>query len=163
MISAAWERGDYGSVEWADPEIEFVVADGPEPGCWKGLGALAPSLLDFQSAWEEYHSEALEFRELDGDRVLALTYASGRGKCSGVEIGQERANLFHLREGKVTKLVAYWDRDRALADVGAAPPRGECRESGRRTRRSPLRQAVGAMRPSGPCPAVGPLAAPAVA
>jgi ketosteroid isomerase-like protein len=28
------------------------------------------------------------------------------------------ANLFHVREGKVTRLVIYFDRNRAFADVG---------------------------------------------
>jgi ketosteroid isomerase-like protein len=120
-IAAAWERGCYSSVEWAHPEIEFVIADGPEPGRSTGLPGLAPMLLDFQNVWQEYHSEAVEYRELDDERVLVLTYASGRAKASGVQIGQRRANVFHLRDGKVTKLVAYWDRDRALADLGLAP------------------------------------------
>jgi len=35
-IFAAWERADFTSVEWADPAIEFVMADGPEPGNWLG-------------------------------------------------------------------------------------------------------------------------------
>jgi ketosteroid isomerase-like protein len=29
-IVAAWERGDFHSTEWADPEIEYVITDGPE-------------------------------------------------------------------------------------------------------------------------------------
>jgi hypothetical protein len=33
-ILAAWERGDLSSLGWADPEIEFVFADGPEPGSY---------------------------------------------------------------------------------------------------------------------------------
>jgi ketosteroid isomerase-like protein len=116
-IAAAWERGCYDDVEWADAEIEFVIADGPEPGCCIGRTGLAAKLRDFQSAWHEYHSEALQYRELDSERVLVVTYASGHAKASGLEIGQTRANLFYVRGGKVTRLVAYWDRDRALGDL----------------------------------------------
>jgi ketosteroid isomerase-like protein len=118
-IADAWERGDYSSVEWAHSDIQFVIADGPEAGRRTGRAGLAPSLQEFENAWDEYHSRVEEYRELD-DRVLVLTYATGRGKSSGVEIGERRANLFQLRGGKVTSLVVYWDRTQALADAGIA-------------------------------------------
>jgi hypothetical protein len=35
-IFAARERGDFSSAEWAHPEIEYVVLDGPSPGSWRG-------------------------------------------------------------------------------------------------------------------------------
>jgi ketosteroid isomerase-like protein len=122
-ILAAWERGDFSSAEWAHPEIEFVIADGPAPGSWTGRPGLAEGWRSFLSAWEDWRGEAEEYRELDGERVLVLLNASGRGKTSGLDLGQMRAkgaNLFHFRGGKVTRLVVYLDTECALADLGLA-------------------------------------------
>jgi len=126
-IYAAWERGDYGSADWADPEIDYVFADGPTPGTWTGLAGMAEVWRDWLSAWEDLNVEADEYRELDDERVLVLSRYSGRGKTSGLELGQmgaKGATLFHIRDGKVTRFVGYWDRDRAFADLGLAPEGG---------------------------------------
>jgi ketosteroid isomerase-like protein len=123
-IYAAWERGDFGSAEWAHPELEWVVVGGPTPGSWRGLTAVADSLRDFLNAWEGLSNEAEEYRELDDVRVLVLVRYSGRGKSSGLELAQmgtPAANLFHVRNGRVTTFVHYWDRESALADLGLAP------------------------------------------
>jgi len=120
-IYADWERGDFTSAEWAHPEIEYVIADGPAPGRWTGLVGMAGGVRDWLSAWEEFRIEADEYRELDGERILVLSHRSGRGKSSGLKVGQleaKSANLFHLGDGKVTRFVVYFDRDRALADLG---------------------------------------------
>jgi ketosteroid isomerase-like protein len=124
-IFAAWERGDFRSVEWAHPEIEFVIADGPAPGRWTGLTGMAKAFRNALSGWEDFRAEA---EELDDGSVLVLLRAgSGRGKMSGLAIGRMRttgANLFHIRDGKVTRLVIYLDRERARADLGLAPEGG---------------------------------------
>ena len=123
-IYAAHERGDYSSVEWAHSDIELVVVDGPSPGTSRGLAAMAESMRDSLSAWQGARTEAEEYRELDDERVLALTRRSGRGKASGLELerlGTRGATIFHVRDGKVTRHVMYYDRDRALADLGLAP------------------------------------------
>jgi ketosteroid isomerase-like protein len=121
-ISAAWERGDWSSTEWAHPEIEWqVTRDGPVPREGTGIAELAEAWREFLGAWEGYRTVPDEFRELDGERVLVLIHVSGRGKTSGVNLEQMQAtgaNLFHIRNGKVTKLIAYFDRANALADLG---------------------------------------------
>jgi ketosteroid isomerase-like protein len=119
-IYAAWERGDWSPIEWAHPEIQWVSADGPSPGTWTGLAGMAEGWREWLSAWEEFTIEVDEYRELDDQRVLVLNHVSGRGKTSGLDLGQmgtKGAALFHVREGKVTRFVFYWDRERALADL----------------------------------------------
>jgi ketosteroid isomerase-like protein len=123
-VYAAWERGDYISAGWAHREIEWVRADGPEPGTWTGVTEMTDRWRDFLDAWEELRTNAEEYRELDDERVLVLDSFSGRGKTSGLEVGETQtkgALLFHLRRGKVVRLVAYWNRERAFADLGLDP------------------------------------------
>jgi ketosteroid isomerase-like protein len=119
-IFADWERGDFSSVEWADPEVEFVLAEGLEPGTWTGVSAWMEWRDDFMSAWEGYSLKADEYREVDDERVLVLATGHGRGRASGLELRGSGvgAVLFHVRDGKVTREVAYLERDRALADLG---------------------------------------------
>ena len=122
-INAAHERGDFSSADWAHPEIDYVVADGPSPGRWIGAAQMAESFRRNLIGWKDFRIEADEYHELDDERVLVLTRSSAHGKAGGVVVGQMRAKgaaLYHVSGGKVTKLVYYWDRERALVDVGLA-------------------------------------------
>jgi ketosteroid isomerase-like protein len=122
-ICEAWKRGDFSGTGWADAEIEYVFADGPTPGTWKGMARMGEGFREFAGAWQDYRQVPDEYRELDDERVLVFSHAEGRGKRSGVNIeqaapGRQGANLFHVRAGKITKIVNYFDRERALADLG---------------------------------------------
>jgi ketosteroid isomerase-like protein len=124
-IFAAWERGDFSSAAWADPEIEFVMADGPTPGCWTGLDGMAQAIREMLGAWEDARVVVDEYRQLEGERVLVLVRRSGRGRSSGLAVerlGAQGAILTEVRATSVTRLVFYWDRERALAVLGLAPP-----------------------------------------
>lgn len=121
-IYEAWGRGDFSGAGWADPEIEFVRVDGPAPGRWKGSTEAAAGVREMLSAWEDFRLVADEFRELDGDRVLVLASGTARGKRSGIELRASATNLFHIANGKVTRAVTYYDRDRALTDLGLIAP-----------------------------------------
>jgi ketosteroid isomerase-like protein len=122
-IYQQWERGDW-SYAWADPEIEYLGGDGLESRVTNGIAAMDASWRSFREAWGEFHPQAEEFRELDDRRVLVLIHRSGRGKASGLELQANSAHLFEVREGKVVRFVHYWDRDRALADLGLTPEGG---------------------------------------
>jgi ketosteroid isomerase-like protein len=122
-IYADWERGDFSTAEWAHPEIEFALADGPEPGRWTGVAAMAKAWSERLGAFDDYRTEGREYRVLDDERILVFVGHTGRGRSSGLEVSSlaerdQPAALFQVRGGRVIRLVIYTNRERALADLG---------------------------------------------
>jgi ketosteroid isomerase-like protein len=122
-IYAHWERGDFSSMEWAHPDIEYVVVDFVEPITRRGREATADAIGEILVAWEQPRIEADEVRPLDDGRILVLNHLAARGRASGLDVGQMRRNgaaILTLSDGMVTRYLSYFDRDRALADLGLA-------------------------------------------
>jgi ketosteroid isomerase-like protein len=126
-LFTSWERGDFSSSDWADPEIELVFADGPTPASARGLPGMRELWSSMLDAWVDLRAVPEEFHELDENRVLVFLRNEGHGRSSGIDvqaISVRSANLFEIRGGKVTKLVAYWDREVAIEEVGFSPGSG---------------------------------------
>jgi uncharacterized protein len=94
---------------WSDefPGLAGVYVDARDPN---------PRLRSWLSHWEHWRAVAEEFVEI-GDYVVVLATYHGKGKGSGVEINQEGAHVFKLREGKVVRLEIFASRERALQSV----------------------------------------------
>jgi hypothetical protein len=45
-IFADWERGDFSRTEWAHSQIEYVIADGLQPGVWMGVASMVERWRD---------------------------------------------------------------------------------------------------------------------
>jgi ketosteroid isomerase-like protein len=97
---------------WSDefPGLAGVYEDHEDPN---------PRLLAWLSGWEHWRAEADEFLDF-GDQVVVLATYHGRGRGSGVEISQEGAHVFELRDGKVVRLEIFATRAKALQSVQAA-------------------------------------------
>jgi hypothetical protein len=121
-IVAGWERGDFSSSDWADPEIEYTIVSPVDGGTWRGRAAMAHGWGQWLSSWDGLRVQADDCRELDAERFLLTGRAVARGKTSGMDITQQRsaAVLFCLDNHRVIRLVQWWDRERALADLGLA-------------------------------------------
>jgi ketosteroid isomerase-like protein len=121
-IYADWESGDFSSATWADADIEFVWADGPAPGSHRGQTGMATTMRDWLSAWVDLRQEPEDYRELDSGKIVVLHRFSASGKASGLDLGRmeaEGAAVFSLQGGRVTRIVHYYDRARAFADLGS--------------------------------------------
>ena len=89
-IYADWERGDYTSTDWADPDIEFAFVDGPDPRSSKGISGMARGWGEFQSMWARgFHADPIEFRELTDEYVLVTVEFVGRAKGSDMDLAAQ--------------------------------------------------------------------------
>jgi hypothetical protein len=122
-IYADWERGDFSPSDWTDPDIEFVFADGPAPVRGTGPAAMSVAWRNVLNAWGDYRAGAEGFRDLESGDILALAVFSAPGPASGSDVTQVLArgvSVMRIHEGRVRKLVVFFDRDRAFADLGLA-------------------------------------------
>ena len=112
---------------WSDefPDLGGVYRDPADPLAVNTAAApLAERpLLPPDAYWRV--AEPDDFLEIGGDHVVVLTRYVGRGRGSGIEIQQEGAHVFGLRDGKVIRLEIFASRARALEYVRAADAASE--------------------------------------
>jgi hypothetical protein len=119
-IYTLWERGDHRY--WADPEIQYVTVGGPDRGRSVRPGAsMAESFREWLEDWSDLKAAAEEYLALDHEHVLVPYQPGPPGTTSGPSRAPARAQgatLFHVRASRVTRIVQYYDRERAFADLG---------------------------------------------
>jgi uncharacterized protein len=117
-----WSRGNWRPrFEVYDPRMEWGWSDEFPglAGVYEDHEDPNPRLRAWLSPWAHWRAEADEYLEI-GDYVVVLSTYYGVGKGSGVEISQEGAHVFKLRDGKVVRLEIFANRKKALESVGAA-------------------------------------------
>jgi len=114
----AFMRGDLDSaLEFCDPDI--VVRDPGRTGrTFQGRAELRRFWEEWLENWQEYRVEPLELVE-EGGEIFVRVGQMGRGRLSGVEVGQDLFQVFRVRDGKVVEYRIYTDRDDALASIGS--------------------------------------------
>jgi ketosteroid isomerase-like protein len=89
----------------------------PGPGVAHGREAVSRMFTQFDEAWETHQSHPDEIRVIDDERVLLLSVEHFRGR-DGIEIDQPSGTIFTLRDGKIVRMQAFWERASALEAAG---------------------------------------------
>jgi ketosteroid isomerase-like protein len=112
----AYIRGAFEeAIAWMDPEIEWDMTNVPvpDPAVYRGYEGLIAFQTSWDESWESMELEPLEYLAV-GDLVVASFRQTGKGKLSGVEVEQQIAQVWTLRDGKLVRMVMYPDRETAL-------------------------------------------------
>jgi ketosteroid isomerase-like protein len=107
-----------GTLELVTDDIEFhEPPEQPAPRVARGREAVQRLGGEFDAAWEDHRSEPREIRAIDADRVLLVSVEHFTGR-DGIELEAPFAAIFTLRDGRIARWQAFWDRQKALEAAG---------------------------------------------
>ena len=104
----------YVDTHWA-PDGEYDPIE--ETGTIRGRDDLVRWHERWFEAWDEFHPEVEEIIEA-GDVVVAAIAVHGRGRLSGTTITQRFFHVCETRDGRISRMGEYLDREEALEAVG---------------------------------------------
>lgn len=115
----AFDAGDFEAIaEMAHPDVE--VHDWPEaadPQVYRGPSAIQDAREEWSKAWESVRAEPIDFVEA-GERVLVVLRTIARGKGSSIDVAMETFGVYTFRDGRISKLQYFTDRESALDAAG---------------------------------------------
>ena len=104
--------------QFAHPDLVVDLSGNVfNPAVYEGLEGFKRFTESVGEAWAEFRMEPEETFE-QGDLVVALVRAVGKGRESGVEIAADVAMVFEMRAGLVASMRVEPDREAALKLVG---------------------------------------------
>jgi ketosteroid isomerase-like protein len=117
-----FNRRDFGSlISDTDPAVELHEwPEAPGAQTYHGPDGLRQALEKWFETWEWMHLDIAEIVDA-GDQVLVSLNQRARGSGSGIEVEITSHNVYTFRDGMVTKVQLFIDREPALAAAGLTP------------------------------------------
>jgi ketosteroid isomerase-like protein len=112
----AFNRRDFDALV-ADTGPDVVLhewPDAPDAQSYRGPDGLRQALESWFESWEWMQVEVEDIEEV-GDRVMTSLHQRAQGKGSEVEVEIHAANVWTFKDGSVTEIRLFTDRESALA------------------------------------------------
>ena len=121
VYDAAARRDGDAVLALYDPEIEWdwtrVSGLFGQGGLYRGHERLRQWFREWSEGLDSIKYEAVDLIAA-GDRVISESDMRGRGRASGVEVGDTLYAVWTIREGKVVRVVWFPTRAEALEAAG---------------------------------------------
>jgi ketosteroid isomerase-like protein len=104
-----------------DPKIEWIAREGAldTEGEFHGIEGAREYYARWASAWAEWDWDIEEVREA-GDVIVTRTWATGRGRGSGLELDMRIGQIWTFRNGRVVRYESLPSWEEALTAAGIA-------------------------------------------
>ncbi len=114
------ERGfeGIGDSDLITDDFEFhEPPEQPAPRVARGREEARRFGVEFDAAWRSHWSELHEIRVVDAERIFLATTEHFTGR-DGIELETPFAAVFTVRDGRICRWQAFWDKQKALAAAG---------------------------------------------
>lgn len=118
LFERAAEEDTEGVLELVDPGVVWRGTPGGLDAhrVVRGSGAFLSYMQEIERAWEQFEVELERVIESEGTGVAFLR-ETARGR-DGIDLQNETAMVFKIRDGRITEAQGYLDRDEALEAAG---------------------------------------------
>jgi ketosteroid isomerase-like protein len=100
------------------PDAEYHAArEDPDSAIHRGIDALRRHYARWIESYPDLTAEPLDAKE-NGDVVFLWLRFGGHGEGSHVPVEMELAHVITMRDGRVTRIVEYFDKAEALEAAG---------------------------------------------
>jgi ketosteroid isomerase-like protein len=105
--------------EFFHPDYEFDARDvAPDMGILRGLEAADDALREYWAMFDGFHIELIEVLHDDEELVVTAIKDGGQMKGSDAEVWNHLFHVFTFRDGKIARISAHNDKNRALQAAG---------------------------------------------
>ena len=116
----AFSQRDFDALaELTTPDFEFSpgIVGAVDGSSFRGREEFEAYFGELHDTWEEVRLLAEESRDF-GDVVLVFVRVEARGRGSGIPVSARQVLAYDFRDGRISRLRAYLDRDEALRATG---------------------------------------------
>jgi ketosteroid isomerase-like protein len=123
VVRALFERVNAGAIEEAlellahDAVFEVPPDASVEPDIYRGREGARRYFDGFDGLIDDIRFDLLGLEEVADDAVVAESRLSGRGTTTGIQVEQGTFVVLTVRDGLVTWIKPYTDRETALAEL----------------------------------------------
>src|SRR5690348_3535985 len=117
MLAEYFATGDPPPPVWFADGLEVFDHDTPDQGAYHGYEGALRWLEEWGTAWAEWSIAPEDFIDA-GDSVVIFIRMRAEGRGSGIELDRQDALVYEVRNGLITRIDYYNDRNEALKAVG---------------------------------------------
>jgi len=104
-----------------DPDIQWDMRPTGFPGfgLYRGREATRTFLADWVGSFDSYDVKIEELRTVGDGRVLVVAAQRGRASGSEAEVEMRFAQLYAVRDGRITRVETFLDADQAARQASS--------------------------------------------